>query len=323
MIHIAWPWMLIMLPLPWLLKRWLPPAQPNGAGLFLPFATTVADERQPAHHVMPRLKNWLLLLLWLLLMLAAVRPQWLGPPEPTSPTGRRILLAVDVSGSMATQDMAGDNSRLQVVQKVAGDFIHHRQGDQVGLILFGTRPYLQAPLTTDLHTVDQFLNEAMIGIAGSQTAIGDAIGLAIKRVRANHVQADHKGDTVLILMTDGVSNAGVMPPLEAAKLAEQAGLRIYTIGVGEDAPPDIINGGNGDQDADTLQRIASITHGEYFQATDASDLQNVYARIDELEPSAAKQQWYRPRDELFPWPLGLALLLSLPAVLWRSQKQWR
>lgn len=322
MIHVAWPWMLLSLPLPWLLARWLPPAQPQGTALFLPFAATVADAALPAGRPVSRPRKLLFALVWLLLVLAAVRPQWLGDPEAVAATGRRLLLAVDVSGSMANQDMAGGATRLQVVQKVAGDFIRRRHGDQVGLILFGTRPYLQAPLTPDLNTVDQFLDEAMIGVAGTQTAIGDAIGLAIKRLKQDPARSGHKGDTVLILLTDGSSNAGAMPPLEAARMAAQAGLRIYTIGVGAAAQDGFFGiSGNSDLDEDTLKSIAKTTGGEYFRATDAAALEQVYDRIDQLEPSAARQQWYRPRDEWFAWPLGLALLLSLPAVLWGGR--WR
>ena len=322
MIHVAWPWLLLSLPLPWLLARWLPPAQPQGAALFLPFAATVADAALPAGRPVSRPRKLLFTLVWLLLVLAAIRPQWLGDPEAVAATGRRLLLAVDVSGSMANQDMAGGATRLQVVQKVAGDFIRRRHGDQVGLILFGTRPYLQAPLTPDLNTVDQFLDEAMIGVAGTQTAIGDAIGLAIKRLKQDPARSGHHGDTVLILLTDGSSNAGAMPPLEAARMAAQAGIRIYTIGVGAAAQDGFFGiGGNSDLDEDTLQSIAKTTGGEYFRATDAAALEQVYDRIDQLEPSAARQQWYRPRDEWFAWPLGLALLLSLPAVLWSGR--WR
>ncbi|MBC2729818.1 VWA domain-containing protein [Thiobacillus sp.] len=323
MIHVAWPWMLLCLPLPWLLARWLPPAQPQGAALFLPFAAAVADAALPVGRPVPRPRKLLFALVWLLLVLAAIRPQWLGDPEAVAATGRRLLLAVDVSGSMANQDMAGGATRLQVVQKVAGDFIRRRHGDQVGLILFGTRPYLQAPLTPDLNTVDQFLDEAMIGVAGTQTAIGDAIGLAIKRLKQDPARSGHKGDTVLILLTDGSSNAGAMPPLEAARMAAQAGLRIYTIGVGAAAQDGFFgSSGNSDLDEDTLKDIAKTTGGAYFRATDAAALEQVYDRIDQLEPSAARQQWYRPRDEWFAWPLGLALLLSLPAVLW-SGRAWR
>ena len=322
MIHVAWPWMLLCLPLPWLLARRLPPAEPQGAALFLPFAARVAEAALPSGRPVPQLRRLLFALVWVLLVLAAIRPQWLGDPEPVAATGRRLLLAVDVSGSMASQDMAGGATRLQVVQQVAGDFIRRRRGDQVGLILFGTRPYLQAPLTPDLDTVGQFLNEAMIGMAGTQTAIGDAIGLAIKRLQQDPARAGHRGDTVLILLTDGSSNAGAMPPAEAARMAAAAGLRIYTIGVGAAAQGGFFGlAGNSDLDEDTLKGIAKTTGGEYFRATDADALEQVYARIDQLEPSAARQQWYRPRDEWFAWPLALALLLSLPAVLWSGR--WR
>lgn len=326
MIHFDWPWMLLCLPLPWLLARWLPPAQPGGAALFLPFVAGVATAT-PDEHGMARPRRLLFALIWLLLVLAAVRPQWLGDPLPVPSTGRRLLLAVDVSGSMATQDMAGNATRLQVVQKVAGDFIRRRHGDQVGLILFGTQPYLQAPLTTDLGTVNQFLDEAMVGVAGTQTAIGDAIGLAIKRLRDDGNANGRKGETVLILLTDGANDAGAMPPDEAAKLAAAAGLRIYTIGVGSRGQVDPFGLSVGsDLDEGTLQLIAKTTGGEYFRATDVENLEKVYARIDELEPSSARQQWYRPRDEWFPWPLGLALLLSVPALLWsgsmRSRSKW-
>lgn len=318
MIHFAWPWMLAALPLPWLAMRWLRPAAPHGSALFMPFAAVVDAAAAPAASHRPRWRNVLLGLTWLALIGAAVRPQWLGEPQPVPSTGRRLLLAVDVSGSMATKDMAADASRLQVVQKVAGDFIAGRHGDQVGLILFGTRPYLQAPLTADLGTVEQFLHEAVVGIAGPQTALGDAIGLALKRLQASPAPHGHPGDTVLVLLTDGSSNAGVMPPLEAAQRAAAAHLRIYTIGVG--APPQshffgLIDGGASDLDEDTLRAIAKTTGGEYFRATDADALQSVYARIDRLEPSAGRAQWYRPRDDWFHWPLALALLLSVLALL--------
>ena len=322
MIHFEWPWMLLVLPLPWLLARMMPPARPHGAALFLPFADAVAGAAAPEAHGLSRARKVLFALIWLLLLLAAVRPQWLGDPLPVPTTGRRLLLAVDVSGSMSTQDMAGNANRLQVVQKVAGDFIRRRSGDQVGLILFGTQPYLQAPLTPDLNTVGKFLNEAMVGIAGQQTAIGDAIGLALKRLRDDTDKAGHKGEMVLILLTDGSSNAGAMPPQEAAKMAATAGLRIYTIGVGSNDQTGFfgMSVGNSDLDEDTLKFIAKTTGGEYFRATDVKNLEKVYARIDQLEPSDARQQWYRPRDEWFPWPLGAALLLSLPAVLWSTRK---
>ncbi len=317
MIHIAWPWMAVLAPLPWMHRRWRRAASIGGAALFLPFATSLAT-----HDVTPggarRGARALFVLTWILLVVAAMRPQWLGPPMPAPTSGRRILLAVDVSGSMATEDMANDASRLQVVQQVAGRFIDGRRGDQVGLILFGTHPYLQAPVTSDLQTVHRFLDEAMVGMAGPQTAIGDAIGLAIKRLRAARGgRAGHGAKhTVLILLTDGRSNTGVLDPIQAARFAKQVGLRIYTIGVGAPAGSGPFGlGGNQDLDEHALERIAQITGGRYFRATDAHALRDVYRQIDRLEPVAGRAQWLRPTDEWFAYPLAAALLLSLAAAL--------
>jgi Ca-activated chloride channel family protein len=319
MIHLAWPWMLLALPLPWLAARALPAAAPRGSALFLPFASALSDTSTVLRQRRSRLRALLLFLTWILLVGAAARPQWLGEPEPVPTTGRRLLLAVDVSGSMEERDMAGSASRLQVVQKVAGDFILRRRGDQVGLVLFGTRPYLQAPLTADVRTVDQFLQEAVIGVAGTETAIGDAIGLALKRIKASADSSKTAGETVLILLTDGRSNAGVMPPLQAAQMAAHEGLKVYTIGVGADPSQGLFGGlfggSHSDLDEETLKSIATTTGGAYFRATDLKALEEVYARIDALEPSKGADRWYRPSTEWYFWPLGAALLLSLPGVL--------
>lgn len=312
MIDLAWPWMLLLLPLPWLVERFLPPLPPQGEALFLPLAASLGVAAAPSAPAAPRWRRRLLALVWVLLLIAAARPQWLGEPQPVASSGRRVLLAVDVSGSMGSDDMAGGVTRLQVVQKVAGDFIERRHGDRVGLILFGTRPYLQAPLSDDLATVREFLDQAVVGVAGGATALGDAIGLALKRLDTDKTP----GETVLILLTDGANTAGVMPPQRAAELAAAAHLRIHTIGVG--SPPGLFSfGSGGDLDQDTLKAIARITGGEYFRAEDIDALQKVYARIDEMEPAAGREQWFRPSDEWFHWPLALALLLSVPAVAWR------
>ncbi|MGH8142103.1 MAG: VWA domain-containing protein [Steroidobacteraceae bacterium] len=344
MIHLAWPWMALLLPLPWLLYRLRPAAEPGGAALFLPFAAAVEPAAPGARGAAGFGRGTLLFaLIWLLLVLAAMRPQWLGAPVPVPTSGRQVILAVDVSGSMATQDMAGGRSRLQVVQNVAGHFIDGRHGDRVGLILFGTQPYLQAPLTSDLTTVHHFLDQAVVGVAGAQTAIGDAIGLAIKRLRADTGAADAAGGTgatgatsgtgrtgsagatrrsILVLLTDGGNNAGIMQPIQAAHLAAQLGLRIYTIGVGAPVEQDIFGvSGNTDLDEDTLRAIAKATGGRYFRATDAHALREVYREIDSLEPAQGRQQWLRPADEWFTWPLALALLLSLPAT-WIGGRAW-
>ncbi len=260
-------------------------------------------------------RNLLFSLVWLLLIAAAMRPQWLDEPLPVPVTGRQMMLAVDVSGSMATRDMGA--SRLDVVKQVAGEFIKNRHGDQVGLILFGTQPYLQSPISLDLNTVSKFLQEAMVGIAGQQTAIGDAIGLALKVMQADRPKSG--GEMVLILLTDGGNNAGMMDPITAARIAASSGMRIYTIGVGSEFRQGFFGmSGNADLDENTLKEIARITGGEYFRATDADALDRVYARIDKLEPGSGPDQWYRPHKEWFVWPLALALLLSIPAVAIRE-----
>jgi Ca-activated chloride channel homolog len=326
MIHFAWPWLALLAPLPWLHYRARAAAEPQGVAVFLPFLAALP----PAATITPRsgrAARFIFAALWLLLLLAVMRPQWLGEPLPVPTTGRRLILAVDVSGSMATPDMGGATTRLEAVQEVAGRFIDGRHGDQVGLILFGTRPYLQAPVTPDLQTVHRFLDEAAVGVAGPETAIGDAIGLALKRLKAsqdsNDAQTtDSTRKTVMVLLTDGESNAGVMPPLEAARLAAQAGLRIYTIGVGAIPQLGFFGTiGNNDLDEETLKSIAKTTGGEYFRAGDARMLQTVYHRIDELEPAAGREQWYRPADEWFVAPLSLALVLSVPAV-WMGARRW-
>lgn len=320
MFHLAWPWMALLLPLPWILLRVRRAAEPGGTALYLPFAASVTAPT--ASPTLPRGLLALLAAIWGLLVLAAMRPQWLGHPLPVPTNGRQIMLAIDCSGSMATQDMGGA-SRLEVVQIVAGRFIARRQGDQIGLILFGTRPYLQAPLTTDIATVRQFLDEAVVGIAGPQTAIGDAIGLAIKELRRRQRTAGAPvHQSVLILLTDGGNDAGVIPPLEAARLAAETGLRIFTIGVGARARQSLFgfNSGNTDLDVGLLKKIASITGGEYFRATNPEALQTIYRRINQLEPSAGHKQWLRPAAEWFTWPLALALLLSVPAAWLLAQR---
>jgi Ca-activated chloride channel homolog len=314
MFHLAWPWMALLLPLPWIMLRLRRTAEPGGWALYLPFAASV--ETPGAATQRPRYVPTLLTAVWALLVLAAMRPQWLGQPLPVPTHGREIMLAIDCSGSMATQDMGGA-SRLEVAQIVAGQFVEQRRGDQIGLILFGTRPYLQAPLTADLATVHQFLDRAVVGVAGPQTAIGDAIGLAIKEVRRREpVGGSPARQSVLILLTDGGNDAGVVQPIEAARVAAQTRLRIFTIGVGAAEEQSLfgLDNGNTELNVRLLRQIVSITGGEYFRATNPQALQGVYRRINQLEPPVAHAQWLRPVAEWFNWPLALALLLSVPAA---------
>jgi Ca-activated chloride channel family protein len=320
MFHLAWPWMALLLPLPWIMLRLRRSAQPGGAALYLPFAASMEVSAVATRR--PRGMPVLMTAVWALMVLAAMRPQWLGQPLPVPARGREIMLAIDCSGSMATEDMGGA-SRLEIAQIVAGRFIDQRRGDQIGLILFGTRPYLQAPVTNDISVVHQFLDQAVVGVAGPQTAIGDAIGLAIKELRQlERARGAPVQQSVLILLTDGGNDAGVIPPLEAARFAAQTRLRIFTIGVGAAEKQSLfgITTGNTELNVGLLKEIVSITGGEYFRATSPEALQAVYRRINQLAPTAAHSQWLRPAAEWFNWPLTLALLLSVPAVWLMAQR---
>jgi Ca-activated chloride channel family protein len=243
-----------------------------------------------------------------------------GEIESMPVTGRDLLLAVDISGSMDTQDMVLDNTavnRLSVVKKVAGEFIQRRQGDRVGLVLFGSRAYLQTPLTFDTETTATLLEESEIGLAGRETAIGDAIGLAVKRLRD-----DAATDRVLVLLTDGANTSGEVQPLQAAEFAARNQLTVYTVGVGADEMmvqdffgSRVVNP-SADLDEDTLRSIAERTGGRYFRARDSRELERIYEILDELEPVESDVEIIRPVTELFYWPMGLAYALALLAAAW-------
>lgn len=315
MIHFEWPWLLAALPLP-LLVRWLLPAKlpVEQAALKVPF---LEDFSAAQTRAVPQTRQWRLLaamIAWLLLIIACARPQWLGEPIEQAVSGRDLMLAVDLSGSMEEQDFFINKrpiDRLTAAKGVAADFINRRVGDRVGLILFGTQAYLQTPLTFDRKTVMTLLNEAVIGLAGDNTAIGDAIGLAVKRLKDE--QADSR---VLVLMTDGANTAGEVSPLKAAELAAANHLKIYTIGIGADEMIVRSFFGNRkinpsvDLDEKTLIKIAESTGGHYYRARNTDELNNIYMRLDELEPVEKDKQYFRPRSELYFWPLSLALALA-------------
>ncbi|MCG6943383.1 MAG: VWA domain-containing protein [Thiohalocapsa sp.] len=314
---LALPWALALLPLPLLVRRALPPAQTGGGGaLRVPFFAALIEERRPGARG-ARWPAWAGIAAWGLLVLAAARPQWVGEPMTLPLSGRDLMLAVDISGSMREQDMVIGGrvvDRLTAVKAVAGDFIERRQGDRLGLILFGQQAYPQTPLTFDRDTARTLLFESAVGLAGRETAIGDAIGLAVKRLR------DAKTDErVLILLTDGTNTAGTIAPLKAAELAAQAGVRIYTIGVGGDPRSAFgLTLGRNPLDEATLKAIAQTTGGRYFRARDVEELQSIYAMLDELEPVESDQAILRPVDELYAWPLAAALALSAVAVAGRA-----
>lgn len=327
MIHFEWPWLFLALPLPVLARLLLPRADDAvEAALRVPgLAAFSLDNAAPSIRRIPqRSRLWLAALAWLLLVTAAARPVWLGDPIDLPVSGRDLMLAVDLSGSMQTPDFVINDQqvdRLDAIKHIAGQFIDQRVGDRLGLILFGSNAYLQTPLTFDRNTVHQMLDESAIGLAGEQTAIGDAIGLAVKRLRDQP-----PGNRVLILLTDGVSNAGELSPLKAAQLAAKAGVTIYTIGIGADSMqvPSLFGmqtvNLNGDLDEATLRAIANTTGGRYFRARDSAELNQIYGVIDKLQPVDQQTQTFRPRTTLFYWPLAASLLLAsliLLPLAWR------
>jgi len=324
MFELAWPWLLLALPLPLIAARVLPRA-PGwiATALHLPH-TGFALPQQADVSPVPRLRTALALLGWALLVFAVARPQWLGAPEDVPRSGRDLLLAVDTSGSMSIEDMQLGGSpapRFSAIQAIGADFIHRRTGDRVGLILFGTRAYLMVPLTFDLKTVGKQLSDATIGLAGRETAIGDALGLAVKRLRDRPEE-----QRVLILLTDGVNTAGELDPRKAIELAAANRVRVYTIGIGAEAlrvnslfGSRVVNP-SADLDEAMLKRMAEATGGRYFRARNSDELADIYRAIDQLEPAADTKQSLRPTDELYWMPLAGALAAAALAFLlpgWR------
>jgi Ca-activated chloride channel family protein len=353
----AWPWVFVLSPLPLLVRWWWPRAGgAHGEALTVPFFTAIAALVGPRARVAQPAAGSVLLLLvvWLLLVIAAARPQRLGDVADIPVTGRDLLLAVDISGSMELPDLARDGSsvtRLQVVQDVAGDFIARRSGDRVGLVLFGRRAYVQTPLTFDRATTRTMLNEAEIGLAGRETAIGDAIGLAVKHLRELPTHRDSasaaermdarerpRDSRVVVLLTDGANTAGELAPARAAALAAQFNVRIHTIGVGADTldvgavmgtpgintllRPRMINP-SADLDEKLLQHIATTTGGRYFRARDREALERIYHELDQLEPRAHTDEIIRPVTELYYWPLAAAFLGGLVMATVRVMAQKR
>ena len=324
MIHFEWIVLLWLLPVPWVLRYLLPPAhRAREAALKVPFydELTTLGGGGAGTDGGSRPTQMLAYLAWALLVVAVARPQWLGEPVTLPASGRDLMLAVDISGSMEYEDLTLHGrqvDRLTVVKSVAGDFIQRREGDRVGLVLFGGQAYLQTPLTFDRTTTRTMLDEAAIGLAGTDTAIGDGIGLAIKRMRERPQES-----RVLILLTDGANTAGEVDPLQAAKLAAEEGVRIYTIGVGaEEARVRTLLGTrtvnpSADLDEKTLNAIADTTGGTYFRAKDTAALEAIYRQLDELEPTIAETQTFRPMIALYYWPLAFALLLTA-LVAWRQ-----
>lgn len=328
MISFLWPWAFIVLPLPFIWRALLPRAKKtNDAALRVPHLSDYEFVKNDAFiHKGSRWPILLYTLVWVCLVTAASRPQWTGDPIELPVSGRDLMLAIDISKSMdqPIRHNLRSISRITATKAVASAFIDRRIGDRIGLILFGDQAYVQVPLTFDRDTVKVLLQEAFTGLAGQATAIGDAIGLAVKRLtqqqklerQRKNSEQDHQAkqqsndsiqrnisnDRVLILLTDGVSNRGEITPIKAAELAARKGLKVHTIGIG--------NRNSRELDETTLRRIANITGGQYFRAYNTRDLQDIYQLLDKLEPVEKDVKSYRPIKSLFYIPLTASLLFA-------------
>ena len=323
MLTLAYPWLLALLPLPWLVRRVVPPHRQTRAALYAPFVPRLADltgqTPQPGASVVasPPLQLATLAAVWVLLLLALARPVWLGEPLVKVMPSRDLLVAVDLSGSMESEDFSDEagarSSRIDAVKQVLDRFLARREGDRVGLIVFGTGAFVQAPFTEDLEVVRVLLGEARARMAGPKTALGDAIGLGMTLFERSDLE-----QRVMIVLTDGNDTGSLVPPERAAEMAAGRDVTLYTIGVGDPAAA-----GEEALDDALLRRIAESTGGRYFYAADRAALDQVTQAIDALTPRDVETLTHQPRHDLFHWPLGAALLLSMPYPLLRAGRSRR
>ena len=323
MLSFIWPWFYLILPLPFLYRKLRRSANSESPYLESTILLSIAEtqNRLVSSTSERRLLILLLIIAWLSLVTAIARPVNIGDPVALPTTGRDILLAVDISGSMEREDMIINGrqvNRLYAVKSVVSEFVNTREGDRLGLILFGERAYLQTPLTFDTKTLQDLLIEAQIGFAGNGTAIGDAIGLSVKKLKERP-----DSNRVLILLTDGSNTAGVLSPSEASDIAKKAKVKIYTIGIGDGRQRNQVLFGqtlvnkNNDLDERTLVAIADLTGGKYFRARDPRELRSIYDQLNKLEPIDQDEELLRPITSLFHWPLALFLTCSLLIILIR------
>jgi Ca-activated chloride channel homolog len=321
----AWPWLLAALPLP-LLARWLlPVSRATGAALRVPYGPRLDAIAQSGGHALHRGGiHPSLVLAWILLCVAAARPQQLGEAVQPPQVGRDLMLALDLSGSMSEPDMELGGrpvDRLTAAKAVLADFLERRAGDRIGLLVFGRRAYALTPLTLDRDSVREQLSDSVVGLAGQETAIGDAIGLAVKRLRAQPAE-----QRVLILLTDGVNTAGALDPRKATELARSEHVRVHTIAFGGDGSLSVFGfklpmPGAGDEvDESTLRSIAEQTGGRFFRARDTAQLVDIYAEIDRLEPIRRPGKAVRPKLERYAWPLAGAFACALLAFAWPRRR---
>lgn len=313
MLNFAHAWILWLAPLPLLVWRLAPAWIRPRPAVRVPFLSRLLDAGGQASDESSRGRmTWAVRwVVWLLLLLAVARPEWLEPPIERVLPARDLLLLVDLSGSMEHEDFTSASGetvdRLTAVKEVLGDFLVQREGDRVGLVVFGTSPFLQAPFTTDLPLCRQLLDETAVRMAGPRTALGDAIGLSIKLFE----ESDAPTRTIIVL-TDGNDTSSSVAPIEAAKVARDRGITIHTIAIGD---PTTV--GEEAIDEQALRTVSQSTRGEYFLAMNRQELQGVYQRLDEVETREVQTISHRPRRDLYFWPLAAALLCTLAARCWR------
>ncbi|OGV48968.1 MAG: hypothetical protein A3F46_03475 [Legionellales bacterium RIFCSPHIGHO2_12_FULL_42_9] len=324
MFELALPTALLLLPLPLLIWFLIPRAtQIVPVALTVPFYDALVTLiKQKKHETSSKKSIYLLGLIWILIVVAVAGPRWVGAPIPLEREGRNIMLVLDLSASMDLDDMVLNGhsaTRLSVVKLAAKQFVLRRAGDRIGLILFGSRAYLQTPLTYDHQNVLMRMEDATVGLAGTTTSIGDALGLAVKRL-----QDVPPTGRVIILLTDGANNSGVLSPLKAAQLAKMDKMKVYTIGLGSNANPrgmsSLFMGLNPTAELDEaiLKQIAQTTNGRYFYANDPQTLQQIYQTINRMEAVQQEESTVRPQEEYYPWLLAGALLIWFIWFLMRA-----
>jgi Ca-activated chloride channel family protein len=304
-------WLFVLLPLPLVFRRLSRPYREDRPAVLVPFFEELAalSGQSPGDGAIvrgqPLPRQIVAGLCWILLVAAMARPQWVEPPVVKDVPSRDILLGVDLSSSMETEDFTTadgkKSSRLDAVKGVLDDFLKRRKGDRVGLIFFGTAPFIQAPFTEDLDTCRELLREAQVGMAGPKTAIGDAIGLAIHMFKDSKVK-----DKLLILLTDGNDSSSKLEPEKAAAIAKDDGIVIDSVAVGD---PTAV--GEQKLDVKTLKNVAAMTGGSYYWAGDGPGLENIYKEIDRLSTHQIESVSYRPKVDLYYWPLAAVLVLSM------------
>ncbi|MGI9437170.1 MAG: VWA domain-containing protein [Geminicoccaceae bacterium] len=314
MIELAFPWALLLLPAPWLVWRFVPPHRERVSALRVPFFRRLAEaagmEPQEGSMILHRLPIQMIVavIVWALLVVALARPERVGDLIELTKAARDVILAIDISGSMDERDFVTEDGsrvqRLEAVKQVVGQFVEAREGDRVALIIFGTKAFMQAPFTEDLRTVRDLLEQTEVGMAGPHTAIGDAIGLAIRTFETSEVE-----QRLLILLSDGADTGSRMSPVNAAEIAGDRGVAIYAIGVGD---PDA--SGEGRVDLAALEDIARRADGQFFFAGDGAELASVYERIDQLTPRQVETLSFRLREPLVHWPLSAAAILALVTI---------